>query len=386
MKKYIVGSLLTLALVVFVFAACGEGSPASGAGDTGNGDGPVRIAVAAPMTGDNAEYGLGFFNAATLQADIWNAAGGVLGREIVIEQLDDTNSSEEAAALAQWIVAQGDIVGVIGHFTSGVAMTAAPVYDANQIINISPSASHPDFSGIGEFIFRNNTVISAEAEAGLYIVANDLGLTQVGIVSIMTEWGDSTGDILEEIIATSFPTLNLVGRERVMEDALDLSPAITTLNAAGAEAVFSVSMYPTLGLLAMQFAPINPDIHLIGFSNAYSALLLELAGESANGIRFPVPFFADSPEPRIQEFVNAYIERNGYSPSALTAQAFDSVGWLLTAIEQAGTTYGPTVRDTLATIPYTGVAGSVYFTPEGDVDRDFYRVLIENGRFVQTYP
>ena len=40
-------------------------------------EGTIKIAVAGPMTGDNAEYGIGFANAAKLMASEWNANGGV---------------------------------------------------------------------------------------------------------------------------------------------------------------------------------------------------------------------------------------------------------------------------------------------------------------------
>ena len=40
-------------------------------------EGTIKIAVAAPMTGDNAEYGIGFANAAKLMAAQWNEKGGV---------------------------------------------------------------------------------------------------------------------------------------------------------------------------------------------------------------------------------------------------------------------------------------------------------------------
>ena len=96
------------------------------------------------MTGDNSEYGIGFSNAAKLMAGQWNAKGGVLGKQIEIVPYDDKNTSEEAATIAQKIVSDGDISGVIGHFSSGVCMTAAPIYDENGIVEISPSASHPD--------------------------------------------------------------------------------------------------------------------------------------------------------------------------------------------------------------------------------------------------
>ena len=258
MKKKITGIMLTLALVAALFAGCAQNTPPAAqppadapAADTTPADpgeepaadvgGPVRIAVAAPLTGDNAEYGQGFLNAAQLQAQARNAAGGVLGgRQVEIVAFDDANSAEEAASIALRIVSDGDFAGVIGHFSSGVAMTAAPTYNENQIVNISPSAGHVDFSGIGEFIFRNNAIVVVEAGAILDIAVTDLGATRIGILSIMTDWGVSTSDVIIGLVE-AMPGVEIVAHEEVMEGSPDFSPAITAFEAAGAEVVISVS-------------------------------------------------------------------------------------------------------------------------------------------------
>ena len=67
-------------------------------------EGTIKIAVAAPMTGDNAEYGIGFANAAKLMASAWNEKGGVkIGDEsyqIEIVEFDDKSDSDEAQIIA----------------------------------------------------------------------------------------------------------------------------------------------------------------------------------------------------------------------------------------------------------------------------------------------
>ncbi|MCL2856272.1 MAG: ABC transporter substrate-binding protein [Oscillospiraceae bacterium] len=399
MKKKTIGILVVLALVAVIFAGCAQGAPqapaqpATPAGDAGAAPdagapaaegGNVRIAVAAPLTGDNAEYGQGFLNAARLQAEHRNAAGGVLGgRQVEIVPFDDANSSEEAASIALRIASDGDFAGVIGHFSSGVAMTAAPTYNENQIINISPSAGHVDFSGIGEFIFRNNTVVVVEAGAILDIAVTDLGHTRIGILSIMTDWGVSTSDVIMNLV-DALPGVEVVAHEEVMEGSPDFSPAITAFEAADVDVVISVSQYSTLAPFAIQYRTINPEVDILGFSNAYTRNLIDIGGESVERVRFPVSFFADSPDPVIQAFVSEYIAANGYSPSALTAQAFDAVGILLDAIDAAGTTEGEPVRQMLHEISHNGVAGVVSFDAGGDVMRDFFRVVIQDGEFRLT--
>ncbi len=273
MKKRIFSGLLAAVLAAASVAGCQQTGTGAGSAQSGE---TIQIAVAAPMTGDNAEYGLGFYNAALLKAKEWNDKGGVLGKQIEIVQYDDKNTPEEAATIAQKIVSDKKAVGVIGHFSSGVCMTAAPIYQENKIIEISPSASHPDYSGIGDYIFRNNTVISKEGAASVDIAVNDLGKKNIGIISIMTDWGTNTSQIIKDIIATYGDEVKVVAHEQIVEGSDDYTPAITKLNEAGADVVICCGMYNLVAPVAKQYKQINPDIAIVGFSNSYSQQLLEL--------------------------------------------------------------------------------------------------------------
>jgi len=383
MKK-IISIVLVLVMMATIFAGCATQTPSAPADET-PAEGTIKIAVAAPMTGDNAEYGKGFLNAAQMKAEEWNANGGVLGREIEIVAFDDKNSGEEAASIAQKIISDKAIAGVIGHFASGVCMVAAPTYDENKVIEISPSASHPDYSGIGDYIFRNNTVINVEAAAGLDIAINDLGKKNIGIISIKTDWGTSTAAIVKELIEeNSAAGAKVVAHEEVMEGSDDYSPAITKLNAAGADVVICVGMYNLVAPVAKQYKQVNPDIAIIGFSNSYSQQLLELGGSAVEGVRFPVIFFSGSTDPKIKSYVDEYTSKYGSAPSALTSQAYDSVGMLLESIKTVGSTDSAKVRDALASIKYEGVTGYTEFNEIGDVQKSFVKVVIKDGKFEEV--
>ncbi len=355
----------------------------SALGETAANGEPIKIAVVGPTTGDNAEYGQGFQNAAQMMVDQWNANGGVLGRTIQLLTYDDKNSSDEAASIAQKIVSEGDVVGVIGHFSSGVCLTAAPVYQENKIIEISPSASNPNYSIVGDYIFRNNTVITVEARAALDIATNYLGKKNVGILAIKTDWGTSTEDIVAQLIQDEYPDATITSIEEVLENSDDYSSAITKLHQAGTDVLICCSMYSTLAPVAIQYKQVDPNIQIVGFSNAYSQQLLQLGGSAVEGVCLPVIFFAGSTDPAIKAYVDEYTEKYGSTPSALTSQAYDSVGMLLTAIQKAGTTDEPTLRDTLANLEYTGVAGSTKFDENGDVTKTFVKLTIKDGQFVE---
>ena len=279
------------------------------------------------------------------------------------------------------IVSDKKVVGVIGHFASGVCMTAAPIYQENKIIEISPSSSHPDYSGIGDFIFRNNTVISKEGAASIDIAVNDLGKKKVGIISIMTDWGTNTSKMIKEMIEKT--DAKVVAHEEVMEGSDDYTPAITKLNEAGADVVICCGMYNLVAPVAKQYKQINPDIKIVGFSNSYSQQLIELGGEAVEGVCFPVIFFSESDDPEVKNYVETFKKEYGNAPSALTSQAYDSAGILLTAIKEAGTTDSEKVKEKLYEINYKGVTGDTKFDSNGDVDKQFVKVTIKDGKFTK---
>lgn len=341
----------------------------------------IKIAVAGPMTGDNAEYGIGFRNAAELMAEKYNSNGGVLGKKVIIESFDDKNSGEEAASIAQKIVSDSSFVGVIGHFASGVCMVASPVYQSSKLVNISPSASHPDFSKEGDYIFRNNTVIVVEAEEGVKLALEVLNKKNIGILSIRTDWGTSTAQITKDLVSKLGG--RVVAHEEVIEGSDDYMPSISKLNNAGVDVVIVVGMYNTLAPFTRQYKALNPNIAIVGFSNAYSEQLIQLGGDAVEGIVFPAIFFHASDRDDIRDFVHEYESKYGNIPSSLTAQAYDSVGILLEAIKQAGSLDKEAIKDQMYNIAYNGVTGLTTFNEIGDAQKVFTRVKIENGQFVE---
>jgi branched-chain amino acid transport system substrate-binding protein len=373
-KRFLTVAIAALVLVMLVTPVFAGGQKAA-SGNT------VKIAVAVPLTGDNAEYGKSFLTAAEIMVEKWNNAGGVLGKQIEIVQFDDKNSAEEAASIAQRIVSDKDIIGVLGHFSSGVSMTAAPTYQENKVIEISNCASHPDYSKIGNYIFRNNTVISAEFEVLVDVVANDLNLNKIGVIAIKTDWGNTAGDIAVKMIQDN-PKLDMVAYEQVLETSDDHGPAIAKLKAAGAQAVIAVGMYSLYGPLARQYREADPNVQLLGVSNAYTQQIIQLGGSAVEGLFAPVSFFAESADPEIKTFVDEYTKRFGMEPSALAAQAYDSIGILLQAIKNTGSLDSEKVRDAVNAISYPGISGPTTFDSIGDADKKFQKVIIRGGKFV----
>ena len=353
---------LAVAMIV-ALAGCGEQeTDVSPSGDNSETQ-TIKIAVAAPMTGSLAEYGLGFFYASSLAAEGWNENGGVdvggVKYNVEVVKYDDAGDTDQAVVVAEEIVSTPDIWCVIGHFASGVCMAAAPTYENAKYINISPSSSQAEFTLNNEYIFRNNTVISVETATGVEMAVEDLGCKNIGVLSIDTEWGLTAGNAMED---------NL--KEHGITD-------ITRV-----ECIMVAGEYDTLAPLALACSNSDYDVYLIGCSNAYTEALIDIAGEAAEGIYAPVSFFAGNPDERIQEYVTKYIDAYGSAPSALTTQAYDSVNIFLEAVERAGVLDREAIKDAMYETDHEGMSGYTTFDAEGDATKEFTKIMVKDGQFV----
>ncbi|MBR3227199.1 MAG: ABC transporter substrate-binding protein [Erysipelotrichaceae bacterium] len=377
-----IGTLLLVCVLALSLAACGQSDNGGNAEEEG--EKSITIAVAAPMTGDNAEYGIGFANAAKLMAKEWNEKGGVkIGDEmyqVKIAEFDDKSDSDEAALIAQKIVSDDSIYGVLGHFASGICMVAAPIYQEAGYVNISPTSSHADYSGIGDYIFRNNTVITVETATGAEIATSYLGKTKVGVLSIDTEWGQSAGNAMEANIAAKGGEMVL--RQEVSADAVDFATEIANFRAAGAEVIMVAGMYGTLGPFVVALQNSDYIVPVVGCSNAYTTNMLDYASQAPDiQIYAPVSFFAGNTDPKIQEYVKAYTDAYGAAPSALTTQAYDSVGIMLTALEACGSLDREAMKNAIYDIKYDGMSGYTTFDSIGDAQKVFTKLTIKDGEW-----
>ncbi len=149
MKK-VLSLLLVVLLLVAVFAGCQDK-----VAEEPTGKEPIVFALVAPMTGDSAQFGLGFRLTVESVVKDWNDnKGGLLGRKIEIIEFDDKQMPEEAANVAQRVVSDKRVVAVIGHHNSSCSMAGAVIYEEADIVQIAPSSSNINYTKLGINMFR----------------------------------------------------------------------------------------------------------------------------------------------------------------------------------------------------------------------------------------
>lgn len=125
---------------------------------------PLVIAVVAPQ--DNPK-GIAIANAAKLFAAEQNLTGGIAGHPLRIEVIDDAGDTNAAVAAATK-AATGNALAVIGHLSSSASIAGSPIYKANSIVAITPSATNDKVTADNPWMF---SAIFNDSQQGKFLAA-----------------------------------------------------------------------------------------------------------------------------------------------------------------------------------------------------------------------
>lgn len=395
MKKAI--SVLLIFAMILLLSSCGNtaGTTKASAATTGGTTAAttnttaaaqkVRIAFVGPQTGDNAEYGKIMKAGVQVAIDEWNSRGGVLGRTIVMDSFDDKNDSQEAGTIAQKIVSDKGYAAVIGHFSSGVAMTAANIYKEAGIALVNGSAAHVDFTGIGDNIFRNNAIYTVDAASALQII-DKFGYKKYASLQPNSDAGRSISKCLKDY-HTKYKTniiTTQVAEELFEDGTVDFSSIINKFQQAGAEVIYSTAAYSIVAPFIKQYKAINPKMNFVLSAGTFSQEFLNLVGSAANGAYLPTSFFYESSRDTTKKFTEAFKKYYGSNPNTFAAQTYDGANMIFLAIEAGKSAAPADIVKNLYKVVFEGAAGKTQFDAEGNCPKEQVCLQIVDGKWVEV--
>ncbi len=363
--------VLCLAMMLSFGVGCSSGSD------------EIVFAFVGPLTGDFAEYGQSMKAAAQIAIDEWNANGGVLGKQISLVEFDDANSSEQAASVAERIVGDDSIVAVIGHFSSGVAMTAAEIYQEAGIALVNGTAAHIDFAKIGDGIFRNNAMYTTDANSMLQMLEH-FEFERFGLLNPNSDAGISNSTEVESMY-TQYKAVDyapeLVLSELYEDGTVDFSATVAKFIEADVDVIYSSGAYAQLAPFIQQYKERDPEIEIIGTGAVFSEEFLALAGDAAEGVLIETSFFYGSEDPEVKAFSEKFMEAYGANPSTFAGQVYDGTNAILHAIVKGESAERADIVTNLATTDFQGVTGKITFDEEGNTPKQQVVIEIRDGEY-----
>ncbi|XBH21565.1 ABC transporter substrate-binding protein [Jonesiaceae bacterium BS-20] len=368
--------LALLSIGALALGACSGGTAAD--------ENVAKIGVFLPLTGENADNGQQIQKAIEFYVDEYNKEDNKFDIELVIR--DDRGEAKTATNIAREFAEDDQIVAAVGSFTSSAAMAAAPIFDKAGIPQISPTSSHPDFTGMGKYIFRGTPTQDKEASLIAEYLKDELGDSTSSVLFRQDDWGNSASEQFQLGFEKAGGTIDKV--EAVAPDSRDFRTMVTSLKSADVSSVYLALQYSDAGVLAQQMTDSSWAPRVITATSLYTHELIELAGaEAVEGWHIPAFFYAESPEQNVIEFVEGFEERNGEKPNAHGAAGYDSISLLgaaLNEIDQVGKDGRTALGDALFTVSVLGATGQLEFDENGDVEKEITWLVIRDGEFEVT--
>ena len=130
------------ALAVITVAACSSAASSGSAAGSAAGSassGPITIGMSLPMTGPVADVSKSGYQGYELWASQVNAAGGLLGRKVRLDMLDDGFDPNQAAADYTRLISQDHVNLLLGTFSSLLNAPASAVAARQGMLYVEPS-------------------------------------------------------------------------------------------------------------------------------------------------------------------------------------------------------------------------------------------------------
>jgi branched-chain amino acid transport system substrate-binding protein len=360
-RRTVVGSLAMLPGVVGARRASGQGS------------GPIRIATVGPMTGQYAAFGAQMRTGAEQAVVDLNAAGGVLGRQLVLEVGDDACDPRQAVSVANQLAGRR-VQMVAGHYCSGSSIPASRVYAEESVLQISPASTNPAYTDQGLWnTFRICGRDDQEGQVAGNYIARNLAGQRVAILHDNTAYGRGLAQETKK-------ALNAAGIQETLFSVYtpgerDYSAIVSRLQHAGIQVIYVGGYHTESALILRQAKERGMDVTLVGGAALVTNEFWQITGAAGEGTL--MTFASD---PRRRPAASAVVQRfraKNIDPEGYVLYTYAAIQIWAAAAERLGGTDPRRVAQTLKSDGlWQSVLGETSFDRKGDVtvpDYAFYR-------------
>lgn len=321
----------------------------------------IKLGFIGPLSGGNAQQGLGARNGFLLAIEQANAGDYPYKVEGVV--LDDASDPQTGVSAAMKLVNDPEVVAATGHWNSSVALATIPVFNRFQMPMIVWGAISPKITdqNLPEITRVTPTLVTENKPLADWAV-NKLGAKNIAIVSDTSDYGVANADSFASFLAESGGAVT--SKDLFPVGTTDFRTSLTKLSDAKPDAIYFGGVIADAGILRKQMAEVGLDVPMIGISGFYDPEFIALAGDAAEGTMVSYP--AAQSNPKLEQMHADYAARGFAEPeSPYTKYAYDAANILLAAIRQAGTEDKAALAQAIRGISYDGVLGTTTFDANG---------------------
>lgn len=370
------------AVMALSLAGCSGGSmdDSSSSNAKASGD-SITIGTVTTNSGTAAAYGEAEVKGFELAVSEINAKGGINGKKVKLESMDDKGDATEASNAYNKLAGDNNVLAVAGPTISATTAAVAPLADQSKLVTIAPAATS-DSIETGNYLFRTCFKDSYQGEVAARFAAENL---KVKKVAVLYGTGDPYSSGVGEAFAKAAEKLGLevVDKESSSSaDDTEYSAQLQKIQASGAELLYAPYYYSVAGPY------IIPQARSVGFEgyvmgpDGYDGLKLTGDKSQYNKTYYTTHYSADdNTNTKVQDFIKSYKSKNNAEPNTFAALGYDTIYMIKQAIEKAGeNATREDVRNAVAGMTFDGVTGKFTMDKSGSPTKSVTVLEMKDGK------
>lgn len=384
--------LLAVATALAI-AACG-GSSSTGSGTTSQAykGKTIYLGAVLSLTGAGGVYGPSSRDGMMLAVDQINAHGGVNGATISLDVRDDASDKTQSAQVAQTIIQEGKVVGLLGPTLSNSAVAVHPEAESLQTpivavsttgLHIVPDCNFPKTTAC-RYVFRDSLGEATAIPDDIKVYAQmHHPKTGVLLVARDDKFSNDGGKIVQQ--AAPQNGIQILQTITFSKTDADLTTPVTQAVGLHPDVIFITS----LGSIP---ARIMTTARQQGFTGAFlggngfnTAVVSKQAGAAGKGAQSGSAWYINNTFPSNADFVSAFRTKYGHDPDQFAAQAYTGILIYEAAAKMANLSFTNVqtdrnkLRDALEKVNIQTPLGPFQFTATHDVKQTVWIIAMDGS-------
>ncbi len=341
------------------------------------GKGTIKIATQSPLSGGQAALGEGIKLGAQLAIEKFKGNLVKMGYKVELVPFDDQAKPDVGVANAKNLIADKDILVVVGHLNSGVAIPSSEVYKEVNLAMVSPANTNPTVTDRGyKNVYRVCGRDDVQGVVGAEFASGTMKAKSAYIIHDKTTYGQGVAEFFKADAEKK--GIKILGFEGT-EEKSNFDPIITPIKAKNPDLIYFGGIYEQAGPFFKQAREKGVKSKFLGPDGMDSSDLTKIAGKAVVGMYYTSVAGPVSVYPQAKKFAEDYKKKFGKNPEPFAAQAYDSTAIAIKALEAAAKGGKAPTRDAVTAavrdVRYTGITGTIEFDAKGDPKKALYFVL-----------
>jgi branched-chain amino acid transport system substrate-binding protein len=387
-------------VATFLVAACGSSGGGGGNSSSNSYSGKtIQLGAILSITGAGGVYGPQSRDGMMLAVDQINQSGGVNGAQINLTVEDDLSDKPTAAAKAQTLIQQNNVLALLGPTLSNSAVGVHPLAESLKVpvlgvsntgINIVPNCNFPSTTPC-QYVFRDSLGEETAIPDNIKSYASDAHpKTGVLLVAQDDKFSSDGGTIVQNTVAQY--GINLLKVIKFNKAEADLSPYVTQAVQLKPDVIFITSLGGIPAKIMIAARNQGWQGQFLGGNGFNTAVVSAQAGAAGKGARSASAWYIGNTFPSNADFVSAYKAKYSKDPDQFSAQGYAGIKIIADAAKRANLTFTDIagdrdkLRKAMETVNIQTPLGPFQFTSTHDVKQTVWVIQMDgNGGFTLVH-